>query len=260
MVSNDDSLAVQDWTAYEKTMIEFLREERRRGLGAAPGKPAPTPTESPPQDSPCPEPAPTRPASSQQDAPEQSDPPLFSGQAWQNDQPGQSAAVPLQQDRAPADLAPTLYVQPARHRRSRLRITLLGSSLFVIVAGAAAVILKPYATSNEVPPASLEATAPQEQIVQKNSGTAINRMEKSADRAGIGSHEVLGNRVRLRSTPAVTGSVLLTVSQGAFVRIKEHPAESEWCLIQLPGGPEGWMKCDFLKMLPESGPGPTPQH
>lgn len=255
-MSSDDPSAVQDWADYEKSMIEFLREERRRKLEVAPCEPAPAPPESPPQDPQRAGPAPTRPESSQQDAPAQSVPAPLSGQTCQDDQLGRSAALQSRPDRPPANPASMLSAQPARHRESQLRITLLGLSLVVILAVAATVVLKPHRTSNQVP----LAPALQEHLVQKNSGIAINRIDKLADRAGNGSYEILGDRVRLRSIPAVTGSVLRTVPQGTFVRIKERPAESGWCLIQLPGGHEGWMKCDFLKPLPESGSGPAPRH
>ncbi len=134
---------------------------------------------------------------------------------------------------------------------------MVGLLLIVVVAGAAIVILKPDLTrKKEAPKKAVGASARPAQPPQKDSkmiGDAIT------ERKGDGAYEVLGDRIRLRSAPAETASVLRTVRQGAFVTIKERPAGSEWCLIQLPGSREGWMRCDFLKPVAQSVPGPTPQ-
>lgn len=61
--------------------------------------------------------------------------------------------------------------------------------------------------------------------------------------------QVSGDGVRLRGSPSETGSVLRTIRQGTYVKIKERLADGNWCQVRLPEGREGWVKCNYLQPI-----------
>ncbi|GMU64136.1 MAG: hypothetical protein AMXMBFR36_04100 [Acidobacteriota bacterium] len=58
--------------------------------------------------------------------------------------------------------------------------------------------------------------------------------------------EVGEDGVRLRSTPEPDGSILRTLRQGTYVRVKEASKDLKWSLVRLPEGREGWIASRYL--------------
>ena len=205
-MSDSDPLVVEDWSAYEKSMLDVLREERRTRLKPAPverpmspeelrqvvqGKAVePVPVESSigvaaPQavvlalsrEQPGQVPPSTaneHEASSAEASPQSAPVPPFEQQCEPAPKPAVMEAV---QDHVSPAAAPVSSTQPAHREASWWRIPLFLSSLAVAVAGGAVALVKPDRQVNPV----TKAVVAQEQLVQKDSSAPVSAVDESKD-------------------------------------------------------------------------------
>jgi hypothetical protein len=274
-VSDSDPLVVEDWSAYEKSMLDVLREERRTRPKPAPverpmspealrqvvqGKAVePVPVESSigvaapqavvlalsreqPGQVP-PSTADEHEASSAEATPQSALVPPFEQQCEPAPKP---AVMELVQDHVSPAAASVSSTQPAHREASWWRIPLFLSSLAVAVAGGTVALVKPDRQVNPV----TKAVIAQEQLVQKNSSAPVSAVDESTKDQPKDEYEVSRERVSLRGAPADNASVVRTLRQGTAVTIKERSAENEWCRVEAARSREGWMKCAFLKTGP----------
>jgi uncharacterized protein YgiM (DUF1202 family) len=127
-----------------------------------------------------------------------------------------------------------------------LRTALLIWSFVAILAGAATALVKADRAMDHSPPPG------QDGAVRKDTTEVIDGIDSPSLSPRESSYEVSRDHVRLRSAPGGASSILRTFRQGTSVRIEEPAAQNEWCRVQVAGGHEGWMKCDFLKQRPET--------
>ena len=273
-MSDSNPLVVEDWSAYEKSMLDVLREERRT-------RPKPAPVERPmspealrqvvqgnavepvPVESSIgiaapqavvlalsreqpgqvpPSTANEHEASSAEATPQSAPVPPFEQQCELGPKP---AVMEVVQDHV-SPAASVSSTQPAHREASWWRIPLFLSSLAVAVAGGTVALVKP---DRQVNPLT-KAVVAQEQLVQKNSSAPVSAVDESAKDQPKDEYEVSRERVSLRGAPADNASVVRTLRQGTAVTIKERSAENEWCRVEATGSREGWMKCAFLKTGP----------
>ena len=330
-MSTDESRSSPQLTEYEQGLIEALRAERRRKLGADapqgpqhPDKRAPVPPETtaampalagePPPSAPgfiqrvsAREPAPTH-APASGDVPRT--PPnlpeklLVAAESAAPKPTAPAEPVSTVKERASAAAAPPSLsarstesrrpeldpraVPPGpAPRRSRALWIVVGAVLAVALAAGALALLKsvrnpPKPAAAVTPPPALprvpaaaekKTPAPGETAAAELERAYANyRPDRSETRAELQAAlanpaldsrmresfmEVSGSRIRLRGAPTGTGPVLRTLRRGVYVRLDERAANGEWCGVSPPGGPPGWLKCNFLKPVGAAGPAPA---
>jgi len=271
-VSTDDPQSPPKLTDYEKSLIDALREERRRQLGIETGAVAATQPAEPPVADVAPVP-----------------PPLAPEESTENLQPARvepiPAPIPEPEPTAPLSVRPSSPPPAIPRKRPRLTLILLGSLLAIALAAVALAILnssrRAATSASEMPPAppppvSAKAQPPEEvKVPLQNAAADLERLfadypaDRANGRAGFRQAladpalspaererylEVSGNRIRVRSLPAESATVMRTLRRGAYVRLNERAAGGDWCAIALPDRRAGWMKCAFLKPIegPES--------
>ncbi len=74
-------------------------------------------------------------------------------------------------------------------------------------------------------------------------------LDSAARRIYLEVHE---DGVRLRNSNSESATILRTIRQGTYVKVKERSTNNEWCQIRLPEGREGWIKCNFLSPIASS--------
>ena len=204
-MSDSDPLVVEDWSAYEKSMLDVLREERRTRPKPAPverpispeelrqvvqGKAVePVPVESSigvaapqavvlalsrEQPGQVPPSTANEHEASSAEATRQSVPvPPFEQQCEPAPKP---AVMEVVQDHVSAAAAVS-STQPAHREASWWRIPLFLSSLAVAVAGGAVALVKPDRQMNPV----TKPVVAQEQLVQKDSSAPVSAVDESKD-------------------------------------------------------------------------------
>ncbi len=187
--------------------------------------------------------------------------------------------------------------QTGQRDRPRWRLLLPGSLLIVVLAVAAIALLNPTGelipeakrTDEGTTPqsvaqertkaigAKIDKSAGQIEITNRESSQVMLEAlfaDYSSDRRNGGEKfrtalmneppdsaerrsylEVSGSRARFRSSPSETGSILRAVRQGTYVKVRDRA--NAWCRIRLPGGREGWMRCEFLKPIESRQPYPA---
>ena len=268
-MSDKDPLKVEDWSAYEKSMLDVLREEWRARPKIAPVE-RPMPTEELRQ--------------FVQGKPVK----LDSDESLVSDAAPQPAVLPMareQAEKAPPSIemedeassagpalqsASVVPDSPAQSEQSAApwwRIPVILSSLAVAVAGGAVALVKPVRDANRAPTPAVSQKPPVQNdanpdvgmkdasaaISAKDAGTVVSTIPAPAIEPGKNEYTVSGGSVHLRGAAGVNAPVLRILRQGTAVTIKERSARNEWCRVETAGGYEGWMKCRFLAQYPTPG-------
>ena len=204
-VSDSDPLVIEDWSAYEKSMLDVLREERRTRARPAPVERPISPEELRQivQDKAI-EPVPVEPSIGTA-APQAVVLSLFREQSGQvppstahEHKPSSATAIPLSapvppfeqqcepapkpavmevvQDHVSPAAAPVSSTQPAQRDASWWRIPLFLSSLAAAVADGAVALVKPERRVNP----ETRAVVAEEPFVQKDSSAPVSTVEESA--------------------------------------------------------------------------------